>query len=76
MSVSDLAPRLGLSNSALSPTSRHNARVWAGHPEAGASKSVLLVHRSCLKVLDFLGWLVERETLPSRDHLHLGCGDW
>ncbi|MDF3233787.1 MULTISPECIES: metalloregulator ArsR/SmtB family transcription factor [unclassified Mesorhizobium] len=68
ISVSDLAPRLGLSNSALSQhlgMMRESGLVTRRQERHKAYYSCTDL---ALKVLELLDWLVERKTLPGRDH--------
>ncbi|MBZ9776978.1 ArsR/SmtB family transcription factor [Mesorhizobium sp. CO1-1-8] len=67
MSVSDLAPRLGLSNSALSQHLGIMREFGLVTRRQERQKAYYSCTDPALKVLELLDWLVERETLPGRD---------
>jgi DNA-binding transcriptional ArsR family regulator len=68
ISVSDLASRLGLGNSALS----QHLSIMRDFGLVTRKQERQKAYYSCtdraLKVLELLDWLAERKTLPGRDH--------
>lgn len=64
MSVSDLAPRVGLSKSALSQHLGIMRESGLVTRRQDRQKAYYSCTATALKVLELVAWLVERDTLP------------